>query len=95
MLFELVFDRSKREIWRQLRLLGIFAAHGKDRQYEWTEPEREGLAQLADEIDSMLKKSRKSQLTKLLDRLVGGADAADDAAAGEDGRPTPEAKAGE
>ena len=90
---ELVFDRTRREIWRQLRLLGIFAANGKDRQYEWTEPEREGLAQVADEIDSMLKKSRKSQLTKLLDRLVGGANGADDAEAGEDGRPAPDTTA--
>ena len=84
---ELVFDRTRREIWRQLRLLAIFAANGNDRQYEWTESEREGLAQIADEIDSMLKKSRKSQLTKLLDRLVGGANGADDAAS-EDDRPT-------
>lgn len=91
---ELVFDRTRREIWRQLRLLAIFAANGKDRQYEWTEPEREGLALIADEIDSMLKKSRKSQLTKLLDRLVGGANGADDAAPGEDGRPVAEASAG-
>jgi len=86
---ELVFDRTRREIWRQLRLLAIFAANGKDRQYEWTESEREGLAQIADEIDSMLKKSRKSQLTKLLDRLVGGANEA-----GEDDRPAPEVSAG-
>ena len=65
---ELASDRTRREIWLNLRLLAIFAADGGDRQHEWTEPERKDLAQIADEIEAMLKKSRKFALPKLRSR---------------------------
>jgi hypothetical protein len=69
----LVSELTRREIGRQLRLLAIFAADGRDRQYAWTEPERESLAKMVGEIESMLKKSHKFTLPKLRMPFAGGA----------------------
>jgi hypothetical protein len=68
----LVSARSRRDIWLELRLMATFAEEGRERQYEWTEAEREELAAIAAEIDSMLKK-RKFQLPKRLRMPFGGA----------------------
>jgi hypothetical protein len=60
----LVSDRTRRDIWLELRLLGIFAEEHGERQYEWTEAEHKDLAAIAAEIESMLKRSRRFQFGK-------------------------------
>ena len=59
-------EQARRDIRLDLRLLAIFAEDGNDdRQYEWTDAEREDLTVIAETIESMLKKSRKFQLPKM------------------------------
>jgi len=69
---EVVSERSRWEIWRQLKLLAIFASSGSEGHGEWTDGERADLSEIADEIDAMLKKSRKFQLPKRLRNPFGG-----------------------
>ena len=68
----LVSERTRRDLWLELRFLEIFAAAGRDRECEWTSDEREELAAIAGEIESMLRKSRKFQLPKKLRNPFGG-----------------------
>jgi hypothetical protein len=68
----LVSEWTRENIWLELTRLAIFAEDGKDQRYQWTEAEREELAAIAGEIESMLKKSRKFQLPKLRMSLRSG-----------------------
>jgi hypothetical protein len=74
----LVSERTRRDLWLELRFLEIFAAAGRDRECEWTADERNELTAIAGEIDSMLKKSRKFQLPKKLRMPFGGGPEEDD-----------------
>jgi hypothetical protein len=61
----LASERTRRDMWLELRFLEIFATGGRDRECEWTADEREDLTAIAAEIESMLKKSRRFQMPKL------------------------------
>jgi hypothetical protein len=69
-----VSEWIRRDLWLGLRLLATFAEEGRERQYEWTEAEREELSAIAGAIESMLKKSRKFQLPKKFRIPFGGPD---------------------
>ena len=69
----LVSDWVRRDLWLELRLLSIFAEDARERQYVWTEAEREDLAAIAGEIESMLRKARKFPRQKKLRIPFGGA----------------------
>jgi hypothetical protein len=68
----LVSERVRQNMWLQLRLLATVAWENGDQHYEWGTAERDDLAALAGEIESMLKKSRKFQLPKLRMPSRGG-----------------------
>jgi hypothetical protein len=69
---DLVSERTRRDLWLELRFLEIFAAAGRDRECEWTADERDELSAIAAEIESMLKKSRKFQLARKFRMPFGG-----------------------
>jgi hypothetical protein len=73
----LASERTRRDLWLELRFLEIFAAAGRDGECEWTADEREELTAIAGEIESMLKKSWKLQLPKLRLPIGRGTPAAD------------------
>jgi hypothetical protein len=68
----LVSERTRRDLWLELRFLEIFASAGQDRECEWTTDERDELTAIGAEIESMLRKSRKFQLPKKLRMPFGG-----------------------
>ena len=68
----LVSERTRRDIWHELRFLEIFAAAGREHEYEWTADERDELMAIAAEIESMLKRSRKFPLAKKLGAVLAG-----------------------
>lgn len=59
---ELISVDSLHDISFNLQLLAIFASGGRERQYEWTESERDELDRVGSTIESMLRKSRRNPL---------------------------------
>jgi hypothetical protein len=68
----LVSERTRQDIWHELRFLEIFAMAGREREYEWSADERDELTAIAAEIESMLKRSRKFPLAKKLGAVLAG-----------------------
>lgn len=63
---------ARRQLRFYVRVLAAFAEDGKDRQHEWSDAEHKELSAVADDIESMLKRARRSPLAKLRRQPSGG-----------------------